>query len=123
MTEPDSTTPAPKPSGGYGNRTLRHDFDDLADGLYVEIRNPSMLPIDALSPNRDLSKVKDKHERTRIMNAWLAGFIISWRIYDITDMSNDPAVLGEPCGETLALAPGVVPNWIAKQVTAAADPT
>jgi len=116
MTEPATTI-------GYGNRKIRQDFDDLAAGVWVEIKNPSMLPEDALSPDRDMTKIKDKRERQRVVNGWIASFIVDWHVYDLEDYSDDPAILGDPCAEAISRCPSVITNWIALQIRSAADPS
>lgn len=121
MTEIDHTPPSTS-TRGYGVRTITETFDDLAEGLYVTIKNPSMMPQASLAPRRDLSKIKDRKTIEAASNEWLASFITDWRVYDVEDFSDEPAVLGEPCGETVARCPSAVTAWILGKIRDVSDP-
>jgi hypothetical protein len=121
MTDYDPDLDGPR-TRGYGERKITETFDDLAEGIYVTIKNPALMPEEALRPRRDLSKIKDRKEIAKATNAWLGTFILDWNVYDAEDFSDDPAVLGDPCAETVAKCPAAITSWIARKIMEVSDP-
>jgi hypothetical protein len=107
---------------GYGDRTITETFDDLAEGIFVTIKNPALMTEEQLRPKRDVSKIKDRKEQSAASNAWLATFITDWHVLDAEDISDEPAALGEPCAETVAKCPAPITSWIVRKIQAVSDP-
>lgn len=107
---------------GYGERTLTENFDDLAEGVYVTIKNPALMTEEGLRPRRDVTKIKDRKEIAKATSAWLASFILDWHVYDAEDFSDEPSVLGDPSAETVAKCPAAITAWIVRKITEVSDP-
>ena len=117
MTQPDQSA-----QGGYGNRTLTQTFDDLAPGMHVTIKNPALLPSAQLAPRTDISGIKNAEQREKIVNGWLASFIVDWHIYDVRDFGDAPLVLGPPNSDTIGGCPSAVTSWIVEKIREVSDP-
>lgn len=111
---------------GYTDRTIRQDFDELADGIYVVIRNPKLLPEDKLVP-RKIRKLANGEfnmdDAARAGAELFASLITDWFVYDATDDSDEPEPLGEATPENVRKLPVMITNWLGEQVEGARRPT
>lgn len=120
MNDYDSTLDEPRK--GYGDRTITEHFDDLAPGIYVTMKNPAMMPASALAPKQDLSKIKDRQKIMELSNAWLASFVVDWKVYDVTDFGSEPVELGDPDADTINRCPSPVTTWMIRKISEVSDP-
>jgi len=104
------------------NRTITQTFEALGDDVYVTIKNPDFCTDAQLTPKTDISKIKDRGKQTEAADRWLASFVVDWHVYDTTDESDNPAVLGDPDEHTIALCSAKITRWIVAQVQAVSDP-
>lgn len=104
-------------------RTITETFETLGDDVYVTIKNPDFLTADQLAPKTDPSKFKERSKQKAIVDRWLATFVVDWHVYDTTDESNDPALLGDPDEHTIALCSARITRWIVAQIEAVSDPS
>ena len=94
---------------GYRNRTIRMDFDDLGDGVYVTLRNPKLVPADRLAPRQVAMDANgmpaNQNDMFMATYETVANLITDWCVYDAEDESEDPAPLGAPSIENVAKMP------------------
>lgn len=115
---------------GYANRTNRITFPDLSepgDEVYVAIRNPRLVPPGELR-GRDVAMDEngqpvDTAEAEQAMYETLAKLVVSWRVYDATDMGDDQALLPSPAKpEDVAKLPTEIINQLAEEIQQAVNP-
>lgn len=106
---------------GYRNRTIRKDFDDLGDDIWVSIRNPKLLPLDKLTPE-DIPVGPNGEPRKDDMlaatNALIAGVIATWSVPDPGD-DRDDAPSMPLSAESVGKLPVEILSWIQEQITQA----
>lgn len=115
---------------GYANRTIKLDFPGLSedgDEVYVAIRNPRIVPPGELR-GRDIAldgngQPVDPGEAEQAMYETLAKLVVSWHVYDGTDLSDDQAPLPLPAtAENVAKLPTDIINRVAEEIREAANP-
>lgn len=99
---------------GYANRTVTLTFEDLTEEgdepIRVTLRNPKIMPVDALVP-ADL----DQDEKNALSRWYpvIAKLLVDWHVYDPTsDAAGDQPLLVEPTVENVAKLPRVIMNEI-----------
>lgn len=109
------------------HRKLRKDFPTLGDDVWVEMRNPRMLPMDRLQPQVVIRTLPDGSldpEHAREVGCQVAaGLVTAWHVFDATDDSDDPRWLEQINGETFRLLPAPVEIWIGTQMNEATSPS
>jgi hypothetical protein len=129
---------------GYANRTLHLDFSDLGEGCYVEIRNPKLLPqtfFDGNSDPRLAQKDGETAQETTVRlnsdpttaallatssHGMYAKLVVGWRVWDVDDMSDDPAELPLPTAEdtaSIGKLPIDILKRLSEEVSSALSPT
>jgi len=107
-------------------RLLRQDFPQLGDDVWVEMKNPLLLPIDCLRPQVEPRRLPDgsldMQHVAEMGYALTARLITAWSVYDATDESDDPARLVEVNPENLQKIPAPVEVWIAARMSEATRP-
>lgn len=106
----------------YKDKTIRRDFDELGDGIYVEIRNPLLLPEEKLQTRKvrtDRDGTVDRDDAYRKTYELIAELIVDWHVldYDTED------VLDTPTAANVRRMPSVITTWIGKLVQEAKDPS
>lgn len=106
---------------GYRNRTIRKDFTDLGDDIWVSIRNPKLLPLDKLTPE-DIpvgpTGEPRKEDMISATNTLISGVIASWNVPDPGD-DRDDAPSMELSPESVGKLPVEILSWVQEQVTEA----
>lgn len=106
-------------------RTIRKDFPDLGDDVWVEIRNPRMLPLDRTRPKRmpktNSDGAVDLDDARGLGYALIASLITGWHVWDAT--VDDEVWLEDITSDTVRRVPSPVELWIAEQLTAAGRPS
>lgn len=106
---------------GYRNRTIRKDFDDLGDDIWVSIRNPKLLPLEALTPD-DVPVGPNgepaKDDMIHVTNGLIAGVVASWNVPDPSDDRDDAPTM-EVSADSVGKAPVEILSWIQGQITEA----
>lgn len=97
---------------GYKDRTVLLEFPELVDDgdeCWVRIRNPKLMPPSMLmpddvptSPDGQPVDVKAAEQATYAM---MAKMVQSWHVWDATDDSDEPPLLGDPTPEAFAKLP------------------
>ncbi|HEY6021604.1 MAG TPA: hypothetical protein VIY48_17575 [Candidatus Paceibacterota bacterium] len=112
----------------YTNRTIRIEFPELGDDIWVAIHNPMLMPSSMLQPDTDI-KLNSNNEpvdpRAAIEGAYevAAKLVSSWNIYDPLDTSDNPEPFPVPAtSELLKKAPQIVTMRISEFVGKALDP-
>ena len=116
---------------GYRNRSIKLEFPELSedgDSVYVTIRNPKLVPIEALLTgvpvgpdgqplDRDLARKKGYEK--------IANLVIDWRVYDATAIGEEQPLLELPAtAELVAKLPFEISERIAEEVNKVGeDPT
>lgn len=85
----------------YTNRTIRIDFPELGDDIWVSINNPMLMPVSLLSPRDDVKLDAEGHitDRKAAVDSTFeiaARLIVSWNVYDPMDDSAEPQPFGLP---------------------------
>ena len=137
-TPTDTPQPAPLPDGvTYGTLFPRIEFPELtpagSDVVWVEIRNPGMMPPAALEEARGAMKDVQVDEEGRPVDeeaaapavyGMLAKMIRKWNVYDV--MADDdplPALPSPPrTAEVVKQAPGAILQRLMEVITALQDP-
>lgn len=88
---------------GYANRVIMLRFDELSeddDLVHVVMRNPKLLPLDELKPDKNIAigpdgQPLDEEAAENDMYERLAKLIVGWHVYDST-MPEPEIVNGQP---------------------------
>lgn len=84
----------------YLNRTIRFDYPELGDDIWVVIHNPMLMPMSVLRPESDVEivngQVADLAQATDATYEIISKLIITWNVYDPLDVSEEPNVLPLP---------------------------
>lgn len=92
----------------YSNRFIRIPFDELGEGVYVEILNPRTAPPSMLLSEQ--AGVKAIYEIG-------AGLVRDWRVYDATSMADEQPLLGLPATpESFAKLPWEIISRVNKEI-------
>ena len=107
---------------GYKDRTLRLEFPELGDGLYVVLRNPRLMPPDTGQPNIALS---DTDGLLRAGKRRVARLLIDWHLWDAR-VEDDDVPLRLPTVDDLEPfdgCPDYVMRKVSREVNRLSDPT
>lgn len=115
---------------GYANRSIKLDFPDLSepgDEIYIAIRNPRLIPPGELRgkdiPLDDKGVPVNPAEAEQAMYETLAKLVVSWHVYDATDLADEQALLTSPATpEAVAKLPTEIINRLAEEIQQAANP-
>jgi hypothetical protein len=115
---------------GYAKRTIKLDFADLSepgDEIYIAIRNPRLVPPGELRGKDialdDNGTPVNPAEAEQAMYETLAKLVVSWHVYDATDLSDEQAVLPLPAAaDDVAKLPTEIINRLAEEIQQAANP-
>lgn len=116
---------------GYKNRTIKHEFPDLAedgDTISITLRNPMTVPYDALQMRpvaRDANGFPlDPKDASLAAYEVYAALVVDWRVYDATEESDDQPPLPLPATpENFGKLPVEIQNWVADEVRSRQNPT
>lgn len=135
--QPDAQKPELPPGVTYGTLFPRIEFPELtpdgADLVWVEIRNPGMMPPAALEEARgamrdvqtdEQGRPVDEEKAAPAVYGMLAKMIRKWNVYDI--MADDdplPALPSPPrTADVVKQAPGAILQKLMELVTALQNP-
>lgn len=125
---------------GYSNPVITLRFDQLVDDptndpIWVAIKNPKVMPPEALRP-KDVEldadgKPVNEADAMSAMYSIIAGLVIGWRAYDATDITIDAAGNVQPMSllptpataDLVRRLPMEIINQIAEVIRQAANPT
>lgn len=130
---------------GYADPVITLRFDHLvvdpaADPIWVALRNPKLMPPDALRP-RDIpvdadGKPINQNDALAAMYEIIAGLVMAWRVYDAANITIDaagnalPMTLLPDVSRSVPATPELVKrlpmeiiNSIAEKVKEAANPS
>lgn len=99
------------------DRTIRQDFPEFGDGVYVTIKNPRLAPAKYLAQPRAF-KDGDPQQNLTVMAEWHLWFIVSWHILvgDDKDWEAEPQPLGPVTLRTIERLPAEISRWITGQI-------
>lgn len=85
----------------YGNRYIDIDLGDIAEGCYVQIHNPRVLPPSMLEPSKRIrikpdGTPEDEEAAAAAGYEVLARLVRDWHVYDATVLDDDQPVLELP---------------------------
>lgn len=85
----------------YLSRTIRIEFPELGDDIWVSIHNPLLMPISKLQPDTDVKLNPDgtpTDPKAAIRGTFeiVAKLVLSWNVYDPMDTSEAPDPLPMP---------------------------
>lgn len=113
----------------YTNRTIRLDFPELGDDIWVVINNPLLMPISYLQSNVDIKLDENNRptEPSQAVDASLdiaSRMVLSWNVYDPMDTSEEPVPFEMPATvEKLRRLPLIIVTKISEIVGKALNPT
>ncbi len=116
-------------AGYTAHRVLRHEFPELGPDVWVELKNPYLLPANRLNPAREPRRLPngtvDMADVAKIGYDLYSWLVVDWNVYPAWDGESemDTEPLGPPSPETLARVPTPVEVWITEQVSAAGRPS
>lgn len=112
----------------YTNRTIRIEYPELGDDIWVCIQNPMLMPISMLQPNTDVKVDANgipEDPKAAIHGSFevAAKLVSSWNVYDPFDESEDPTPIPMPAtAEKLEKLPQIVTLRISEYVGKALAP-
>lgn len=106
----------------YAEKTIRRDFHELGPDVWVEIRNPLLMPEEKLQtrpPRVDDKGNVDRDDAYKKAREMMAGLIVDWHVFDY----DTDDLLDIPTQANLGRCPVAITNWIGKLVQEARDPS
>lgn len=112
----------------YTNRTIRIEYPELGDDIWVAIQNPMLMPISMLQPDSDIKIGSDgipEDPKAAIHGSFevAAKLVSSWNVYDPMDPAENPDPMPLPAtAEKLERLPQVITLRISEYVGKALAP-
>ncbi len=110
----------------YLNRTIRLDFPELGDDIWVVVSNPMLMPSSRLQSDieielDDAGKPKDSKAAVRATFDIASKLVVAWNVYDPFDDTETPLELPATV-DKMALLPMTITLKISEIVGKALNP-